>query len=198
MDPAQSKQLLSRARAGEADALGELLENFRPYLELIARRRLDSCVLARVTPSDVVQQTCLEAHRDLEAFRGEEAEELIAWLRQILEHNVAQSIQTHVVAQKRTVYKERRIAPTESGKVSLADRMESAQSSPSARAMRGEDAVRLARAMHALSDDQREAIRLRFLEGLSLAEIAARFGRSETAVAGLVKRGLQGLRKQFG
>jgi RNA polymerase sigma-70 factor (ECF subfamily) len=63
--------------------------------------------------------------------------------------------------------------------------------------MRGEAAVRLAQAMETLPEDQREAIRLRHLEGFTLVELAAHFDRSEVAVAGLVKRGLRGLRKYF-
>jgi len=48
-----------------------------------------------------------------------------------------------------------------------------------------------------LTDDQREGVRLRYLEGQSLAEIAERMQRSEEAVAGLIKRGLKTLRKHL-
>jgi len=41
---------------------------------------------------------------------------------------------------------------------------------------------------------QRESLQLRFYEGLSVAEIVDKMGRSETAVAGLLKRGLSALR----
>jgi len=42
---------------------------------------------------------------------------------------------------------------------------------------------------------QREAPRLRFYDGLPVSDIVERTGRSETAVAGLLKRGLSGLRE---
>ena len=61
--------------------------------------------------------------------------------------------------------------------------------------MRGEAAQILARTLDRLPTDQREAVRLRHLEGYSLAQLAEHFGRSEDAAAGLVKRGLQSLRK---
>ncbi len=41
---------------------------------------------------------------------------------------------------------------------------------------------------------QKEALQFRFYEGLSVAEIVDKMGRSETAVAGLLKRGLSALR----
>jgi RNA polymerase sigma-70 factor (ECF subfamily) len=68
-------------------------------------------------------------------------------------------------------------------------------SSPSQRVLVGESAARLAAALAELPDDQREAVRLRYLEGRSLAEIAERTSRSVVAAAGLVKRGLIQLRK---
>jgi RNA polymerase sigma-70 factor (ECF subfamily) len=61
--------------------------------------------------------------------------------------------------------------------------------------MRGEEAERLSRALVALPDDQREAVRLRHLEGWPLADIARHLGRTPAATAGLIKRGMQTLRR---
>jgi RNA polymerase sigma-70 factor (ECF subfamily) len=52
----------------------------------------------------------------------------------------------------------------------------------------------LLEALHQLPETQAEAIRLRYMEGLPLADIVERMGKSDTAVAGLLKRGLQKLR----
>jgi RNA polymerase sigma-70 factor (ECF subfamily) len=166
-------------------------------LRLLAQRRLGPDVQARVDPSDVVQRAYLDVHRDWGAFRGCAEAELIAWLRRILENNAIEALQEHVVAKKRSTKKEKRLTGSADGARSLANMLEADLSSPSQRAMRGEAAVRLAQAIDTLPDDQREAIRLRYLEGWSLAEIARRFDRSDVAVAGLLKRGLRGLRKCF-
>jgi RNA polymerase sigma-70 factor (ECF subfamily) len=197
MSSSTASQLLAKARQGDAEAAGILLERYRPYLRLIAQRRLDSGVKARVDPSDVVQQTCLEAYRDLVSFRGGAEAELIAWLRRILDHNVAQTIQKHVFAQKRATDKERSLDDSNGLGRALREVLAAEQSSPSRRAMRDEDAVGLAQAMQTLPEDQHEAIRLRHLEGWSLAQIAEQLDRSEVAVAGLLKRGLRRLRKHF-
>lgn len=197
MDASTASQLLARARQGDAEAAGMLLERYRAYLRLIAKRRLDCQVQARVDPSDVVQQTCLEAYRDLGDFRGGVEAELIAWLRRILDNNLAQTIQQHVFTQKRAAGRERSLDDSKGPGEALRKSLAAEQSSPSRRAMRGEDAVRLAGALETLPPDQHEAVRLRHLEGWSLAQIARRLDRSEVAVAGLLKRGLWGLRKHF-
>ncbi len=197
MNGPNAHELLDRARRGDAEALGVLLQRYRPYLRVMAQRRLDSGVRPRVDPSDVVQQTCLEAHRDLPHFRGTDEGNLVAWLRKILENNLTETFQRHILAKKRTTDKERSLDAAASGEQTLADKLPAGQSSPSQRAMRGEAAIRLAHAMEMLPDDQHEAIRLRYLEGWPLAQIAGRLQRSDVAVAGLLKRGLRGLRKRL-
>jgi len=197
MASSEVNDLLAKARRGDSNALGCLLQRYGPYLKLLAQRRLDQRLQARIDPADVVQQTFLEAQRDLAQFRGRTESELMAWLRTILDHNIAQVVQKHLLAQKRDATRERSLNDSRQGGGPLASRLPAEQSSPSQRAMRGESAVRLALAMSALPEAQQEAIRLRHLEGLSLAEIGQRMQRSELAVAGLLKRGLRGLRTQL-
>jgi RNA polymerase sigma-70 factor (ECF subfamily) len=193
VDREESAQWLAGARRGDDDAWTRIIEALEPYLRILAQRQLESTVRRRVDPTDAVQETCLEAHRDLPHFRGTSTAELAAWLRRILEHNVAQAIERHVVAQRRSVRRERSL-DTGSTSGGLTGVLPGPTSSPSQRAMRGEGAVRLARALAELPEDQREAVRLRHIEGWTLAQMAAWFERSELAVAGLLKRGLQRLR----
>ena len=85
----------------------------------------------------------------------------------------------------------------DTSRLSLEQQIEADQSSPSKRARRGEALELLERAVKELPDDQREAVRLRYMRGWSLEQLAGRLDRSETAVAGLLKRGLQALRNRF-
>ena len=70
--------------------------------------------------------------------------------------------------------------------------------SPSERIDRQERLVRLADALAKLPEDQRNAVELKHLQGLSLVEAAGRMGRSVPAVAGLLQRGLKALRNDLG
>src|SRR5437762_1352259 len=69
--------------------------------------------------------------------------------------------------------------------------------SPSGRAERNERLLRLADALARLPEDQRRSVELRHLQGLPLAEIAARMERSVDAVVGLIHRGLRALRRDL-
>src|SRR5437763_16550039 len=76
--------LLRLARTGDALALGELLERYRPYLTLLARLQIGRRLQGKVDPADLVQEVFLEAASHYPAFRGETEPELASWLRQIL------------------------------------------------------------------------------------------------------------------
>jgi DNA-directed RNA polymerase specialized sigma24 family protein len=63
---------------------GQYLDRFRDYLRFLARQQLDPQLQAKLDPSDLVQQTLLEAYRARPRFRPRGDAELAAWLRKIL------------------------------------------------------------------------------------------------------------------
>lgn len=196
MNRSYHQQLLDQALAGNADALGELLEHYRAYLTVLAQRYLDQRVRGRLDAADVVQITFLEAQRDLPSFRGHQIEELLGWLRHILRNNVASAHQKHIYTQKRSAGREVVNSPTDS-RPAFTDLAPSETTSPSQRMMRDEAAVYLANCLDELPETQREALRLRYVEGCSLKEIADSMHKTEMAVAGLLKRGLKALRTRM-
>lgn len=190
-------QLVVASKAGDNAALGRLLEQYRGYLLMLAHRNLSEKLRRRVDPVDIVQVTCLEAKRDLGSFRGDSAGEFAAWLRGMLKNNVASAVTRHVMTQKRSVSREvtaaAKAADESAGSPWIAQ-LPGSTTSPSGVAIKAETAVALLEALHQLPETQAEAIRLRYMEGLSLGEIVQRMDKSDTAVAGLLKRGLKKLR----
>lgn len=187
----EKQELIRRSLAGDDVALGELLDGCRGYLKTLAHRELDSRLGVRVDASDIVQQTFLLAHREFDQFRGRQVGELIAWLVKILERNVQQAVRKHVTTQSRSIIREQRL---EAGGEQVAPEQGSAVS-PSRRAMLGEEAIRLADCLMSLPENQREAVRLRHLEGWTLKQISGRMQASPSAVAGYLKRGMHRLRE---
>ena len=126
---------------------GDVLEPFREYLQVLAELHLDRRLRGKLDPSDVVQQTLLQAHEHRYQFRGASEAELVGWLRTILANTLA-------AAARRYLSEARDLGREQSLQDSLAQssaRMESwlaaKQSSPSERVMRVEELVRLAGAL---------------------------------------------------
>ena len=159
--------------------------------------QIDNRLGEKLGASDVVQQTMLEAHQARGGFRGRSEGEWIAWLRQILARNLANAVRDFGRA-KRDVSSERSLeAAIDESSSRLEQWLAAEQSSPSQRADRNEQMLRLVEALAALPDDQRTALELRHLQSWPLADIAQHLGRSPPAVAGLLHRGLKTLREKL-
>jgi RNA polymerase sigma-70 factor (ECF subfamily) len=170
------------------------LPEFRDYLRVLAAAQLDPRLQRKLDASDLVQQTLLEAHRDMAQFRGTTRAELAVWLRRMLARNLANVVRD-LGRGRRDVSREQSLEKAmEDSAVRLESCLADAGPPPDDQAARNELLLRLSRALLALPDPQREAVELRHLHGWALQEIAQRMGRTPAAVAGLLHRGLSGLR----
>jgi RNA polymerase sigma-70 factor (ECF subfamily) len=177
--------------------LNDFLERYRAYLGLIARLQVEPRLRGRVDLSGVVQQTLFEAHQVLREGDGHTPEERLAWLRKCLAHNLSDELRK-MHAEMRDVRRERSLeAALGTSSARLGDWAAAADSSPSEHVIRDERAVQLAAALEGLPEAQREALVLQHWHGWRVAEIAAHLGRTRTAVAGLLKRGLAKLREEL-
>jgi RNA polymerase sigma-70 factor (ECF subfamily) len=177
------------------DAAGDRLERFRAYLHLLARLQLDPRLRGKVDLSGVVQQTLWEAHQAVAA--GGADDRLAPLLRRLLANNLADEVRKEYAA-KRAADRDRSLeAALEQSSARLGAFLAADQSSPSARAERNEEVLRLAGALERLPEAQRQAVELHYLRGWSLAEVAGHLGRGKSAVAGLLHRGLGRLREQL-
>ncbi len=174
---------------GKGDQSGGL-GRFREYLGLLARLEVAPRLRGRVDLSGVVQETLLDAHRSPPRERTEA--QTAAWLKAILLHNLADEARRRG-AIKRGPGREHSLERPEGPTIDPA----ADHSSPSRRAIRDEELLRLAEALARLPENQRRAVEMHHLESRPLAEIAEALGTTRPAVAGLLHRGLKALRTQL-
>jgi RNA polymerase sigma-70 factor (ECF subfamily) len=171
------------------------VEHYRGYLLLRIRMQLGARLRTKLDDSDVVQQAILHAHERRAQFRGQTEGEWLAWLRAILA-NVLAAAGRRFDAQARDPRRERSLeAELERSSSRLENLLAADQTSPSECVVRGEELVRLARALAGLPDDQRRVVELHYLKGMTVADVAEQIGRTRPAAVGLLFRGLKQLRE---
>ena len=191
--------LLVLARGGDAASLGKLLEQYRPYMMLMARLEIGRRLQGKADPADLVQDVFLEASRHFPSFRGRTEPEFTAWLRQILATSIARLLRHYLGTQARDVRLERHLAEDlDRSSAAIPAGLVAQQSSPSQRASQREQAVILAEALERLPADYREVLVLRHLEGLTFPTIAQRMGRTLDSVEKLWVRALPKLKQLLG
>jgi RNA polymerase sigma-70 factor (ECF subfamily) len=193
------ESLIRKAKNGDGESLGALLQTYVNYLKLLSEAQLDNRVRQRVSSSDIVQDTLLEAHRDFGQFGGQTAPEFLSWLRRILVHNLARAVERHVLAAKRDIRRELSLDQLDRSLSQSALRLEAVLAdrgrTPGSMAERQESILKLADALAGLPPDYRDVVVLRHIEGLPFKEVAQRLERSEGAARMLWLRAIDRLRQ---
>jgi RNA polymerase sigma-70 factor (ECF subfamily) len=172
------------ARAGSAEALGQLLEECRPYLLLIANAELPEGLRGKAGASDLVQETFLQANNHFHRFHDDGEAELLAWLRRILLNRVANLKRRYAGTDKRQFSRE---VPLADGSAQGLPDVPATEPSPSSRVAAQERDVALCQALEQLPADYREVLQLR-QEDLPFEEVGRRLGRSAEAARKLWAR----------
>lgn len=183
-------RLLEQARAGDARALGLLIDRYRKYLMKIAFEEGDTDLQAKAGDSDLVQNTCLQAIRGFPAFEGQTSDELRAWLRKIL-LNQLDDFKDQFHTRKRTIGGEVSLQSLAPDGGPIDGVLPDDASSPSAQIVHREEADWLNRALLELSEIDRRIIEMRQKDGRPFAEIGQILGMSEDAAQ---KRWVRALR----
>lgn len=185
--PDSFAESLRRGRSGDRASLDELFQRWRPLLRLQARRMLGSDLLARLDPSDVVQESLAQAFADLENFRGQTQCEWVAWLRRIVTGQAAKA-RRHHRADRRDAGRE--AAMPDSGAADSA-------AGPYSVVMHEEQAARLAAAIEELPSPTREIVLRRVFDRQPFEQVAADLGCTAGAARVAWTRALRRLRQHL-
>lgn len=185
--------LLNRIQRGEGEATSQLLDQYRDRLRHMIRVRMDPRVIARVDPSDVIQEAMATAVRRLPEYATTQPIPFYPWLRRIAWDKLQHVHEQHIDAEKRTVRREQaRWQMTDESVSQLAKIAVGEITGPSSAAIREESCRQLRRALEGLADADREILVQRYLEHLSVREIAAGENTSEASIR---MRNLRALRR---
>jgi RNA polymerase sigma-70 factor (subfamily 1) len=165
------------------------LESYRAVLLGWARCRMDGRLRQWLNPADIVQQTLLQALENIDQFRGHTDAQLAVWLRRILDRVLSHAVRDG---------QRRKRNPAREKPLGHATDVASKQPPPSLQVIRAEDHQKLLQALLRLPDDQRQAVRLLYLDGLTIKEICRQLGRTAPSVRGLIRRGQRKLRVFLG
>jgi RNA polymerase sigma-70 factor, ECF subfamily len=187
------EKLLRQVRSGASDALGPLLAACEHYLLWIARREFDPGLQPKAGPSDIVQETLLEAYRDFGQFEGQSETEFLAWLRRLLLNNLANFARRYRESAKRKAT-EQSLGVAGAGPV---EDLSSSTPSPEQTAISREQMELIEQAVERLPEDYRQVYRLWYAEELPFDEIGRRMGRSPNAARMLWMRALAQLQKEL-
>ena len=184
------ERMIAAVQQGEHSQLGVLLNLYRGYLLTIAGHELGSDVVAKAAPSDLVQETFLEASQAFAQFRGTTEPELRAWLNQILSRNLIDLHRHYRDFSKRNISREVSFEGRFGGpSLSLA----AAVDPPSKQAQTAENLKLLQAGFKTLNEEQRQAVQLRSVEQLDFEEVGQRLGRTADAARKLWARAIQKL-----
>jgi len=172
---------LDGVRTGDIAALNDLLERWRPFLQLQARGLLGTRFSARTDSSDVVQETLSRISQDVSDFRGQTEAEWIAWLRSIMFAQVGKMRRFHL-AHKRHVGREAD-SPVSSELGESPD--------PCSRLVAQERIAKLAQAIEQLSDVMQEVVLRRVFDQQPFEEVARAIKRSNGATRVLWTRAMR-------
>lgn len=171
----------------------------RPWLRLLAERQFPDALRGKVDPSDVVQQTLMDAWQGQHNFRGTTHAERLAWLRTILTRRIIRCDRDLLQTAKRGQGIEKTLqAAIDRDSLCIENLAASQGPGPASAADHAEQSLRLASAIDQLPEDYRRVLTLRHVDGLPHDKVAEKLGRSAAAVRMLWIRALEALKKQYG
>lgn len=191
------EHFVARFRSGDRDALGPWLDARRPTLLAYIERRLGAALRRKIEADDLVQEVNADAIRSAGEIDFEKRDPF-GWLCQIAERRIVDAHRRFFASQKRSAGREQAIDARGDAEGGLVDLLVASMTTASQAFSRDQRQIRLLAALDSLPEEQRTALRLRYLEGLPSKEIAQRLGKTDGSIRVMLTRSLAKLQELLG
>ena len=190
--------LIDRLKSGDREALAAFIDERKPQLLVFIEKRMSDKLKKKVEASDVLQELTVASLNSLDEIELGDRDPF-SWLCQQAERRIIDTHRHHFGAQKRAAHSEVGIHAPLSGtdEGQLADLLSASMTSASRAFSNQQKEFHMLAALDELPEDAREALRLRYLEGLPSKEIAERIGKSDGATRVLLSRSLSKLQEML-
>jgi len=195
-----AEELLDQVKLGDQAALATLFAAHEPALRRMVDFRLDPRLKGRVSPSDVLQETYLDALGRLRHFAEKPEMPFFVWLRLLANQRLVDVHRHHLGAQMRSVGQEVSLdRPGWAGASSmcLAAHLVGDFASPSSAFQQAELLERVEGAIEDLDPMDREVLALRHFEELSNSDVAQVLGIEKSAASKRYLRALERLKSSL-
>jgi RNA polymerase sigma-70 factor (ECF subfamily) len=193
----QTEIWITAAKRGDRWAVAKLFTLCDRRLRARAEARMYAALKVKRSPEDILQETYLEVVQRIDRFQGRDLGTFVNWVCAILDHKLM-AARRAAHCQARDIKREVSMGMTAADSYwDLLDNLLVESGTPSRVVRRQEAMEAMLASLSDLSEAQRQVIELRFLEGLSVGEVAGRLNKSEAAVVALTKRALKALRESM-
>lgn len=189
------RQLVESAQAGDQSALERLLWEHFDELTAFLTPRMPSDLQSVVSVDDVISQTFYEAFRDFSNYEDRLDSTFTGWLTTIANHRLLDLIRRIRKHAGKTGLPPNAMLSTSADLMALLPD-DGPNVSLDARLHEAEHALRLA--LGQLSENHRVAIILRYVEDVSIEDIASRLNCTSGSVRGILDRAKAELRDMLG
>jgi RNA polymerase sigma-70 factor (ECF subfamily) len=191
MSDAEEVQLVKQIRSGDSAAMAKFLDLKREAVTGYIHGQLGTGLRKKVEAEDIFQEVAMEAIKRVD----QSFDNPFTWLCRISDQKIVDAYRKYFGASKRDARREVSADGDERG---IANMLIASMTSPSAVFSKDQKHLKMLQALEELPEDHRDALRLRYFEGLGSKEIADRLGKSNGAVRVMLSRSLSKLQELLG
>lgn len=201
MSSSSEESLIRSIQQGDHAALTEFINLRNEHLLAVIAQKMSNALKSKIEPQDILQEVLVSAFDSYDQLDWT-SREPFSWLCQLADRRIIDAHRKYIAAEKRSAKREvslnQKNSNSDAAEGEMIDLLIKSMTSPSGAFSRDQRAFRMQMAISELPEEGREAIHLRYVEGLPSKEIAEALGKSDAAIRVLLSRTVKKLHELLG